>query len=343
MKTIQSPLKRRDFIRITAVAASAAGLAACSERGLRTDGLSEVRETRLLMGTLANLTVHTTDAMAGRRAVETTFDVMQSLESKLSRSEPASQLSQLNRTGTIEVADPALLAVLESSISYSMLTNGAFDITVEPILAQYREAAARSHPPNEIDVESLLERVDYRYVDIDAYRVQLTGQKMAITLDGIAKGFVIDEGAKALTSRGFDQILVEVGGDLITGSPLEDTWQIGIRSSRPGTSELIGTAGLRQQALATSGDYLNSFTQDYRLHHILDPRQGVSPVELSSVSVVGPTAMDADAISTSLMVLGTEAGLQLVERLPGVEALLIEKNQSMHASSGFPLMGKPAS
>ncbi|HSM57501.1 MAG TPA: FAD:protein FMN transferase, partial [Candidatus Sulfomarinibacteraceae bacterium] len=93
---------------------------------------------------------------------------------------------------------------------------------------------------------------------------------------------------------------------------------------------------LQDRAVATSGDYMQPFTPDFSQHHILDPRRGLSPPALSSVSVVADTACTADALSTALMVLGPGEGLQLVERLPGVEALVVTKSGETRRSSAFP-------
>lgn len=338
MQPNQSTFGRRNFIRITAVAASALGGATVwTLLRRRSEQPAKLRETRLLMGSLASLTVVTDDPAAGREAVADSFDSMQRLESVLSRFRPDSQLSLLNRDGAIQAADPALSAVVGRALEYGEITGGAFDISVEPVLATYRQAAQQGLPMESVAVEPLLAAVDYRQVLVDGNQLWFGGQGMAITLDGIAKGFIIDEGARALTAHGFDRILVEVGGDMMSGPGPDGNWQIAIRSPRPDAGEWIATAGLDGAAMATSGDYFSSFTQDYSLHHILDPRTGLSPAELASVSVVAPSAMDADALSTSLMVLGTTAGLQLVDRLPGVEALLVGKNQLVHRSDGFPI------
>lgn len=226
--------------------------------------------------------------------------------------------------------------MLRRAREYGQLTDGAFDISVEPLLAAYRRSVEGGAALPEAERQRLLHLIDFRAIQLEPSRVQFAKRGMAITLDGIAKGYVIDEGARVLRSLSFDQILVEVGGDLLSGPPGDRPWRVGIRAPRGAASgDWMGVALLMDSAMASSGDYLNAFTQDYRLHHILDPRRGVSPAELASVSVLAPTAMDADALSTALMVLGFQAGLELVEQLPGVEALLVGKNLQVAASSGF--------
>lgn len=320
--------QRRDFIRIIAVSAPLSAAAVwLSRRAAASRGMVKIHETRLTMGSLASLTLLARDEDQAREALQATFDRMGDLEALLSRFRPESQLSRLNRVGSVQGADPAFLQVLQCALDYSELTRGAFDVSVEPLLRHFRQSGDESR------IAELLQRVDYRRIQLREAGVRFTAPEMAITLDGIAKGYVIDEGVRRLGERGFDQVLVEVGGDLMAGS---GGWRIGIQSPRS-PSDQIANVSLTGQALATSGDYLNCFSQDYRLHHILDPRQGISPAQVASVSVTAPTAMDADALSTSLMVLGVAEALQLVEQLPGVEALLVGKDLSLHASSHFPL------
>lgn len=328
-----SSLGRRQFIRILALGGGAT--AAVAGARAWTKRQAPVQATRLLMGSIANLTVLTGDHRSGSLAIANSFARMQELERMLSRFLPNSQLTQLNQTGRCEAADPALIQVVERAIEYGDLTRGAFDISVEPLLARYRQAVVRGMPIEQMQPGPLLDLVDYRRIEVRGDSIRLPRPGMAITLDGIAKGYVIDAGVAALRTAGYEQVLVEVGGDLVAGTRPDRDWQVGVRSPRPGSNPWVGTVSLRDEAMASSGDYLNSFSQDLQLHHILDPRQGLSPAELAGATVTAPTAMDADALSTSLMVLGLEAGMKLVDRLPASEALLITKNQDVHRSAGF--------
>lgn len=331
-------IDRRGFLKITAVAAGLGAGAWAVGSLIPPERWQRIEETRLLMGTVANLSVLTTDRAQGLTAIASTFEEMERLEQVLSRFRPDSQLSRLNREGQLEGADRALVAVVMRALDYSRLTKGAFDISVEPLLSAYRLAAERGETPEPADLGRLLALVDYRAVSVEEGLVRLDQPGMAITLDGIGKGFVIDEGARRLRELGFPQILVEVGGDLVGGCRADGPWHVGIRSPRAaGPDQWIGVAQLSQQALATSGDYTNAFTRDFTEHHIIDPRRGRSPAELASVSTLAPSAMAADALSTALLVMGSEEGLALVEGLPTVEALLIDKRMRVAASTGFPL------
>jgi thiamine biosynthesis lipoprotein len=159
---------------------------------------------------------------------------------------------------------------------------------------------------------------------------------MQITLDGIAKGAVVDGAVARLQALGFAAVLVEAGGDL-RATGIDQYWRVAVQPPRPEkTNEFVAAFELAEQAAATSGDYMNAFNPDRSLHHIVDPRLGLSPSELASTTVIAPSATDADALSTTLMVLGVKQGLALAEKLAGVEALVVAKDLQLYRSSGFP-------
>ena len=332
-------LSRRQFIRLTAFAGLAAAGGLGLSAGLRAaQPVESVQETRMLLGSIAHLTVISSNGAQARAAIIAAFDRMAALEAVFSRFRPDSQLSQLNATGALSDPHPELKTVLTKAVAYGDLTAGAFDVTVEAVLRQYRAAAQSGSLPTAEQISVAQQLVDYRQISIheDAIRLNLPG--MAVTLDGIAKGYIIDAGAAALRELGFDQVLVELGGDLQTyGSATAQSWQVSIQAPPGSASTTPIIAELVSRALATSGDYQYTFTPDRRLHHILDPHSGVSPDELSSASVIAPTACDADALATSLMVMGAEAGLALIARLPEAEALVINKHGITRQSANFPV------
>lgn len=327
---------RKDFLRIVA-AAGAAGMAGKLGWDMAHAPVV-VEETRSLMGTVVNLTVIGEDRLSARQAVGACFSRMASLESLLSRFQPGSQLSRLNRDGEIRGADRALIHVLERALSISRQSGGKFDITIKPVLDLYQHVQAETNNlPTRVEIEKALRLVDYQNVHIEGQNVRFVDQEMAVTLDGIAKGYIVDRGVGALRERGFRNVLVEAGGDLAAsgGKPGDTPWRIGVIAPRDGEDEFTTRVSVWNQALATSGDYLQSYSEDHKVHHILDPRQGISSPELASVSVLAPSAMSADGYATAVMAMGPEQGLKLIESLPEVEAVLITKSLKTIKSSGF--------
>ena len=341
MKNLQSGrVSRRQFLQILGFsgAAAAAWKIGISPQLARP---VEVSVTRLLMGTVVNLTVIGQDKGAAEKAVAATLDHMTSLESILSRFRPDSELSQLNRTGRLDRASPPLLALLRLSRKISDQSDGAFDITVKPLVDLYQRYQKQGSVPPVTEVQESLALVNYRDMNVTGNQVSLAKPGMAITLDGIGKGYIVDEGVAVLREHGFENVLVEAGGDLLAagekqpGQATSNPWQIGVRSPRGAATDLLARFSVQNEAVATSGDYQQPYSTDFSLHHIVDPRTGYSNPELASVTAIAPQAALADALATAVMVLGIEKGLALAQNQPGCEALLITKDLEMRGTAGF--------
>lgn len=330
-------LTRRQALRILAVAgaagaALAAGLPARLRRGA-------VERARLLMGTGVHLRVLGDDREAAAAAADACLARMEELEALLSRHRPDSELARLQAAGRLERASDALLDVLRLAGRISALGDGAFDVTVQPLVDLYRQSLARSGrvpPPDAIERER--GRVGWRAVRCERQGVLLARGDVRLTLDGVAKGYVVDQAVAVLRARGFGSVFVEAGGDLVAagdrgaGAP----WRIGIRAPRGGNA-LEARFEVRDRAVATSGDYMQPFTADYREHHILDPRTGHSPPALASATVVASDAATADALATLVMVLGPQRGRELLEDLPDCEGYLVAKDLRVVRTRGFDL------
>jgi len=306
----------------------------------RVAAATPVTRTRLMMGTGITLTVVGTDRDAAAAAADATLAEMDGLEALLSAYRADSQLSRLNAAGRIDDPAPALLDVLRLGTRVSEFGGGRFDLTVQPLLDLYAgQVRWQAAAPSPQAVEAARAQVDYRAVRIDAAAVTLARPGMRVTVDGIATGYIIDRGVAVLRGRGFDNLLVDVGGDiLVGGGPAPGRpWRIGLRNPRSGPP-LLGRFEARDCAVATSGDYMHTFTADRRQHHIVDPRTGYSPPELASSTVIAPDAASADALSTLTLVLGARGGRELLESLPGCEGYLVGKDLAVTRTSGFVLI-----
>jgi thiamine biosynthesis lipoprotein len=329
---------RRQALKITAIAGISVAFGGGIASGLlRLARLKQVRATRTRMGTRVTVTVVHPDESTARSMVDAAFAEMERLEDILSRHRHGTALDRLNREGVLPNAPDELLTVLRASREYSILSSGAFDSTVAPVLTLYeKDVWGANELPEDADVEAALALVDYREVHIDGHDVRLGRPGMAVTLDGIAKGFIVDRTVDVLTAAGAERVMVEAAGDVASsGSDAEeDGWRLGIQDPRD-ASGILGVVRLDRGGVATSGDYVQSFSDDLSLHHILDPRTGRSPADISGATVMAPSAMEADALSTAVLVLGPERGLPLLERLDGVEGLLVTKAGKLLPSSGF--------
>lgn len=312
-----------------------AGLAIGMGTALHRNFLSErkrVTQTHYLMGTIVNFNILALDEAMGRHALRRTVAEMKRLISIFDHRQAGTALRKLNQAGGLHDAPAELIQIVNHSVGLGTLTNGAFDITVLPIVEAFRAGAEK--------VTHLAELVDYRNILLNGDQIQFARPGMSITLDGIAKGRVVDGGIHVLKSLGFDNVLVEAGGDVMAASSEVDgkDWKIAVSHPRPAIGkEFIASFSVKNRAVTTSGDYLNTFTADLARHHIIDPRTCASPTELSSATVIAPSAAEADALSTVLMVLGLSQGLDFINRIPDAEALLVTRDLAVHKTEGFPM------
>jgi len=323
-------ISRRDFLKIIAIAGMALGVGLKIRRNLLADGFSHLSETRFLMGTVVNLTVISQDGRENQAAVRNTFNEMQRWIEMFDHRNPNSLISKLNHNGVLHTPQPEISGVFEKAINYAELTNGAFDITIKPVLDAYHRGL-----PITPELRSL---VDYRQIKLSEDHIYLSRSGGEVTLDGIAKGAVIDAGVATLVSHGYDNVFVEAGGDLMAHGNRGGNipWRIGIKHPRKKEDAFLTHFDLHNFAVATSGDYQFSFNTDFSSHHILNPLTGDSPPELASVTVLAPSTLDADALSTAVMVLGLDSGLDLINRLDGIETFVVTKEIETYTSEGFP-------
>jgi thiamine biosynthesis lipoprotein len=327
-------ITRREFIKITAAASGLLVGGGYLFHQLEGQFVT-VKETRMLMGTVINLSLIAESKFAADQAITATFAELERQIAIFDHRTPGTPVSVLNRDGRLTNPPTELVEVLEQAFTVSDMTGGAFDVTVQPLVALYQQA--RPDLPLASAVQSALSLVDYRNIRVSKAEVAFSLTGMAITLDGIAKGYIVDAGVAELRQFGFTDVFVEAGGDLMASGfkQGETPWRVGVQSPRPSTPEIVDSFPVSNQAVATSGDYMNYYTADLANHHIIDPRSGVSPTELASVTVVAGSTTTADSLATAFMVLPPDRGIALIEDLPGVEALLITKALEQHQSSGF--------
>ena len=324
---------RRQFLQIVAMAGAAGGLYHIGLLGGKESG-QVVRFSRSMMGTEINLIVCGPDREICLQAAQTTLERMEALERIFSRHQADSELSRLNREGVLPAASAHLAEVLGLADNISRRTDGAFDVTVLPLLQLY----GRDRLPDSTELARCLALVDYRRIERQGTTLALAHPGMAVTLDGIAKGYIVDQGVAALRVAGFDNVYVEAGGDLMVSGtkPAKQPWRIGVRQPRSEIDwrmPIISTT--TPLAIATSGDYMQAYSDDLRHHHILNPQTGMSPPELASATVTAPSAALADALATAAMVLGPERSLAAIGTFAGCEALLIGKDLRQYRTNGF--------
>ena len=298
------------------------------------------RQSRILMGTSVEITVSRVEPKTAEEAMEAAFQEVERINRLMSHYRPDSEVSQISRhAGQKEVrVSPETLEVIERALYFSHLSEGSFDITIGPVfrLWNFREGKI----PEEGLLKENLERVDYRKIKIDRARstVFLEVPRMELDLGAIAKGYAVDRACVVLKKSGIANFLVNAGGDLKVGGEKEKglSWTIGVRHPRL-PSDFIAKLKPKESGVATSGDYEKSFVIDgERYHHILVHSTGLPARECQSVTILAPSAMDADALATTVFVLGPKKGFTLIEKMPSVHAIIVDRRGSVLLSPNWP-------
>jgi len=243
-----------------------------------------------------------------------------------------SRFNELKQTGqAFEISDDFYRVMRTASIIFE-LSEGAWDGTVNPLvdLWGFGRTGRQTNLPQKQQIAELLPEIGFEKIQISTNDVLMKKSK-TITLDlsSIAKGYGVDEVAQIINKAGFDDYLVEIGGEIYASGQRQDgkLWRLGINRPRKDAAfnEVYKIVDLNNQAFATSGDYRNFFeVEGIRYSHVIDPRTGY-PVSngVVSVSIIADNCTLADGLATAVMVMGPEKGLDLINRLEGVEGLII--------------------
>jgi thiamine biosynthesis lipoprotein len=285
-----------------------------------------------------------------KQAVGAAFEEIERVNRLLNNYDPKSEVSKINNSaGQSAIAvNPKTLEAIAVAKYYGGLSGGALDITVGPLLRLWgfaqEEPGIKKEPPQTSALEQAKQLVDYRLVHLDTIKgtARLPKSGMWIDTGSFTKGFAVDKAALVLKKQGITQALITAGGTVLALSkkPGGKPWQVGVRHPRK-EGVLLDTVSLEDQAISTSGDYERFYYyKGRRICHIIDPRSG-QPVEaVRGISVIAPTAMASDALSTALFVLGIQEGLSLIKNLPDSEAMIIDQEGRVHLSPGWPTRTK---
>jgi thiamine biosynthesis lipoprotein ApbE len=368
--------------------------------------------TQEMMDTYVTISIYHNDEEKAKEIIKTAFDRIREIISIASRFDPSSELYKLNINGTIENPSPELLDMIKTSVSYWNITDGAFDITILPLLnlwnddkglltisdsfeqelnsGEFSESLRNNfssiQPPiydinetptvkiegegwtissswqqyhitkedeNHLKISTKFYYLPYEtqqeYINqtlplIGSDKIMISNDKiqlepgMSITLDGIAKGYIVDEALQTLKDSGIKNAMIDAGGDIATlgTKPGGEKWVIGLRNPN-NKSESIAEFQLTDMAITTSGNYERYFDEDATIGHIMDPHTGRSVYKCSSASIIAENCTEADILSTAIFVHGPEKGIQIVETLPNVETIILgyENPKEITYSSGI--------
>lgn len=343
MKTQETRVdqKRRSFLKLSGLlglgAASAALLPAeKAEAFLFGKKEYKVTKTRLAMGTFVAMTAIHTSRDEAEQAIGLAFEEIDRLSAMLTHFESNSPVGAFNASGKIEQAPSEVVELVARSLYYTRETNGAFDITVKPIVDLYKDSFAKKITPSEADIDRSLKLVGSENLHFQSGSILFGKSEMGITLDGIAKGFIVDKASEVLQVNGVGNHLINAGGDIRSSGSAANgkAWTVAVQDPAK-TKEYPDIITMKDGAIATSGNYEIYYDQEKMFHHIVNSRTGHSPNLSSSVTVVAPTVMDADALATSVFVMEPVAGLQFINSQPDTECFVIGSDGKISRSNGW--------
>ena len=292
-----------------------------------------------IMGTRITVELFHADPKLAQQGIDTVLREMRRIDTGMSPYIETSELARLNASAQQQQpfkTSKELFSLIRRSLDFSAMTGGAFDITFASVgfLYDYRNRIR----PDETQRKRAAALINYHKLVLDHHSGTIAFSEPGVRIDlgGIAKGYAVDRCIGLLQELGIKQALVTAGGDSrMIGDRWGRPWSIGVRDPR-NEDKLTAVIPLRDIAVSTSGDYQRYFEENgIRYHHIIDPVSGDSARELQSVTIIGPDATSTDALSTSVFVMGMQSGLELINRMPDIDAILVDQKGQLHYSDNL--------
>ena len=297
-----------------------------------------IRRTQIIMGTLVEITISHSDPDTIQTVTTQAFDEMKRIEQLMSTYIPDSEISRINRAAGEKAVpvSPEVEEVLREGIYWSEQSKGSFDITVEPLVQLWDFNGDKRIIPAANTIRKTASLVNYKDIEIKDHSVRLKRHGMAINVGGLAKGYAVDRAISILRGK-VSSGIINAGGDLFAFGQKnkQNSWTIGLQHPRK-PQDLLASFAVKNQAVATSGDYQRSFIKDgVRYHHIFDPRTGEPARLMISTTIITTEVMDADALATAVFVMGPDKGIEWVDSMANVEAMLVLGDGSIRYSKLF--------
>jgi FAD:protein FMN transferase len=291
-----------------------------------------------IMGTRCSVELWSEDPAKGEAAIASVFDDMRRIDRLMSTWKEDTEISEVNREAARHPVKISLelFSLLQESVKYSELTQGAFDITYASV--GYLYDFKKGVHPDPKAIKQALPGINWRHMVLDEKNITVFFQRpgMRIDLGGIAKGHSVDKGIEILKKQGITRAMVNAGGDTrIIGDRFGRPWVVGVRDPDHEGQTFLKLP-LTDTAFSTSGDYERYFDEDgKRYHHILDPKTGDSARKCRSVTVIAPTATRTDALTKSVFIMGPEAGIEFINTLLDVDAVAVSPEGKVFYSRGL--------
>ncbi|QBD84656.1 FAD:protein FMN transferase [Clostridium tetani] len=277
------------------------------------------------------------------KATNEAMDAISDIDDIMSPTKPTSDVTKINNNAGKDFVkiNENTLEVIKTSIKYSKLSKGNFDITVGPLVKLWGIGTENARVPSKEEIDTTLKLINYENVLIDEKNksIKLKSPKEAIDLGGIAKGFAGDKAREILENKGIKSAYLNLGGNIVTiGNKTDGTpWNIGIQDPLSDRGEYFGIVRVSNKSVVSSGNYERFFIKDNkRYHHILNTKTGYpSESGILSSTIISDKSIDGDALSTITFILGLEKSMEIIENIDGVDAIFVTTDKKVHTTSNI--------
>ncbi len=295
--------------------------------------------SRFAMGTIIEYTIMARDKDHARAVMLKAHQEIERIECLFSEEDSASEIYRFNHSRAGIYTNAEVYRCVLRALDQHKKTNGAFDITIKPVLDLYRFQSNNPSPPTDGLISGALSNVGVNKLEISpddkdrSWRLGKAAEEVSLTMGGFVKGYAVDRAIQKLRENQIDNAIINAGGDLYClGTKSGELWSVGVRHPRQ-VGTVQNTLALSNLGVATSGDYQRYFLfEGQRYHHLLDPQTGKPARKAQSATVIAKTAEEADAWATALFVLGPDEGIRLVDTVADIHGLVVDSSGTIYYS-----------
>lgn len=302
------------------------------------DPSQKISRTGLEIGTVVSITLYGTE---DESILDGAFKILKEIDTDFSLNIETSTINNINKNAYNEAVtiNSDISTVIEKSLYYSKLSDGLFDISIEPLVSLWGIGSDRARVPSSDEIKSTLNNVNYKNINLSDNTLTFDSEYTKLDLGAIAKGYAADKIVNYLKENGINRAIISLGGNVYAlGRKSEDSnWRIGIQDPNENRGDIIGSLSIYDKSVVTSGLYERFYEENgVRYHHILNTKDGY-PIEneLLGVSIISNNSIDGDALSTVAFILGVDEGIKLIEELDDIDAVFVTKDSKVYITSGI--------
>ena len=305
---------------------------------LRPKTTEPISRSDFLLNTFVTITLYDSE---DEEILDSCVELCRKYENRFSKTIPASEVYKMNHRKAGEnsfTLSKDAASLLRTGLHYSAISNGAFDLTIEPVSSLWNFSSGKAVVPPADEIAAAAAKVDYRNLKLDGDSLTFLSPDTTLDLGSIAKGFIADRLKEFLLSRGVESAIINLGGNVLCvgARPDGSPFLIGLQTPFKERNTTFANLAIRDMSVVSSGVYERSFEVDgVNYHHLLDPETGY-PFDngLISVTIVSPRSVDGDALSTACFSLGLEEGMELINSTDGTYAIFMTEDERVHYSEG---------